>query len=122
MCKVDDRPNLLPERIATFAAREIAGTLQDFRPDPAPRPAAPEDRLVQFYPLTMPLGNPTFNDYAYVDLLNAEAVAAFLNSTHEVYADCTGEEFGRTVPGIFTDEPLLPAPPLRLCRVRLPGR
>ena len=63
------------------------------------------ERLVQFYVQTMPLGDPKFNDYAYLDLLNPDAVRAFLDSTHEVYARTIGQEFGQTVPGIFTDEP-----------------
>ena len=105
VCKVDDRPNFLAERIATFSARERAGMLQGFQLDPAPTLASQEDRIVQFYPLTMSLGNPTFNDYAYVDLLNADAVAAFLDSTHAVYARHLGDEFGKTIPALFTDEP-----------------
>ena len=35
VCKVDDRSNLLAERIATFSARERAGMLQEFQLDPA---------------------------------------------------------------------------------------
>ncbi|MCU0509609.1 MAG: glycoside hydrolase, partial [Anaerolineae bacterium] len=105
--KVDTRLNLLAERVATFRAREAGGVLVDICPDPAPRLSHPDDRLVQFYPAVMALGNEIFNDYAYVDLLNADAVAAFLNTTHNVYASEIGDEFGRTVPGIFTDEPCL---------------
>jgi hypothetical protein len=105
VCKVDDRPNLLAERIATFATREVNGVLQEFRFDPAPTFCASEDRVVQFYPLTASLGNPTFNDYTYVDLLNADAVRAFLESTHEVYARHHAAEFGQAIRAIFTDEP-----------------
>ena len=39
------------------------------------------------------------------DLLDPEPVRAFLESTHELYKIHVGEEFGRVVPGIFTDEP-----------------
>jgi hypothetical protein len=105
VCKVDNRPALLAERIATFAAREVAGQLTDVRPDDAPDLADDTDRVIQFYPRTMPLGMPWFNDYAYLDLLNPDAVRAFLDSTHEVYARIFGEDFGGAVPGIFTDEP-----------------
>lgn len=105
VCKVDDRPNLLAERIAAFHACEVDGVLQDFCSGDSLAPAGPDARIVQFYPLTMALGNATFNDYAYVDLLNAEAVAAFLASTHAVYEQGLGEEFGKTIPGLFTDEP-----------------
>lgn len=46
-----------------------------------------------------------FEDQAYVDTMNPEAVAEFIRVTHEVYAREVGGEFGKTVPAIFTDEP-----------------
>jgi len=104
-CKVDDRPALLAERVATFAAREVEGQLTDIRPDAAPAFTDDGDRMVQFYPQTTPVGLSWFNDYAYLDLLNPEAVRVFLHTTHETYARATGDDFGETVPGIFTDEP-----------------
>ncbi|UCC65022.1 MAG: hypothetical protein JSV36_08290, partial [Anaerolineae bacterium] len=84
VCKVDNRPALLAERIATFSAREVEGRLTNVRPDDAPRLTGETDRVVQLYTQTMPLGQAWFNDYAYLDLLNPEAVRAFLDSTHEV--------------------------------------
>ena len=39
-----------------------------------------------------------------VDVLNPEAVRRFITVTHERYAECVGEFFGNTIPGIFTDE------------------
>ena len=51
------------------------------------------------------LDNPWFNGYSYVDLMNPEAVKAFLASTHEKYKEAVGEYFGNVIPGIFTDEP-----------------
>jgi len=109
VCKVDNRPALVAERIATFAAREVGGRLTDIRPDDAPALADDADRVVQFYPQTAPLGQAWFNDYAYLDLLNPDAVRAFLDSTHEAYARSVGDDFGGAVPGIFTDEPQLAA-------------
>jgi hypothetical protein len=41
----------------------------------------------------------------YTDLLNAEAVAFFILQTHEKYKERFGQEFGRTIRGVFTDEP-----------------
>jgi hypothetical protein len=105
VCQVTDRPALLAERTATFAAREIEGQLVDIRPDDAPAFTDDADRVIQFYPQTMPLGNAWFNGFAYLDVLNADAVRAFLESTHEAYAQVVGGEFGKAVPGIFTDEP-----------------
>lgn len=49
--------------------------------------------------------DPWFNDQAYVDTLRPEAIQTFIQSTHEVYHRGVGEEFGGTVPAIFTDEP-----------------
>jgi hypothetical protein len=52
-----------------------------------------------------PLGNLWFDGTCYVDLMNPDAVKAFIDSTHEVYKRAVGEFFGREIPGIFTDEP-----------------
>ncbi len=41
----------------------------------------------------------------YLDLLNPAAVRKFMDYTHEEYAKRFSEEFGNTIPGIFTDEP-----------------
>lgn len=49
--------------------------------------------------------NPWFNNQSYVDTLNPKAVKAFLDSTYEAYKNLLGQEFGREVPAIFTDEP-----------------
>ena len=49
--------------------------------------------------------NPWFNNQSYVDTLNPEAVKAFIESTYEPYRQLAGGEFGKEIPGIFTDEP-----------------
>jgi len=46
-----------------------------------------------------------FNGESYADLLNPEAVRAFLNTTYEAYAKEFSNDFGESLPGIFTDEP-----------------
>ena len=48
-----------------------------------------------------------FEDQAYVDTMNPEAIAQFIRLTHEAYYRAVGGEFGKTVPAIFTDEPRL---------------
>lgn len=50
-------------------------------------------------------GADRFNGYPYVNTLDRKAIRRFLNLTHEKYAACVGEEFGDTIPAIFTDEP-----------------
>ena len=49
--------------------------------------------------------SPWYNDQTYVDVMNREAVLRFLEITHERYYEVLGEEFGRSIPAIFTDEP-----------------
>ena len=39
------------------------------------------------------------------DLLNPVAVSRFIRFTHERYREAVGEHFGKTIRGIFTDEP-----------------
>ena len=41
----------------------------------------------------------------YVDIINKEAVGKFIELTHERYKQYIGDEFGKTVRGVFTDEP-----------------
>lgn len=46
-----------------------------------------------------------FNNQTYVDSLNPEAMARFIEVTHERYKEAVGDSFGKSVPAIFTDEP-----------------
>ena len=46
-----------------------------------------------------------FNDESYIDTMNSDAVTEFLQVTHEKYCQHIGENFGKKVKGIFTDEP-----------------
>lgn len=49
--------------------------------------------------------SPWYNGYTYLDTLSEEAVAEFIKVTHEAYKKKYKKHFGKTVPGIFTDEP-----------------
>ncbi len=46
-----------------------------------------------------------YNDQAYADTLSKEAIERFIEVTHEKYKAKVGDEFDKTVPAIFTDEP-----------------
>ena len=46
-----------------------------------------------------------YNDQAYADTLNKKAIERFIEVTHERYKNAVGDEFDKTVPAIFTDEP-----------------
>ena len=41
----------------------------------------------------------------YVDVMDKGAIAQFIDVTHDVFAKVFSEEFDKTIPGIFTDEP-----------------
>ena len=49
--------------------------------------------------------SPWYNNQSYVDTLSKEAMQRFIEVTHERYKATVGDEFGKTVPAIFTDEP-----------------
>ena len=46
-----------------------------------------------------------YNGYCYVDTLSKDAIKRFIEITHETYKKHVGDEFNKTVPSIFTDEP-----------------
>ncbi|MBQ2433335.1 MAG: hypothetical protein II266_02810 [Clostridia bacterium] len=49
--------------------------------------------------------DPWFNNAAYVDTLSENAIDEFIENTHEKYFACVGDQFGKRIPAIFTDEP-----------------
>ena len=49
--------------------------------------------------------NPWFNNQSYVNTLDKKAIQRFIEVTHEAYYKELGEEFGKSIPAIFTDEP-----------------
>lgn len=48
---------------------------------------------------------PWCNNQTYVDTMNPRATECFIEKTHEKYASVLQEEFGKSIPAIFTDEP-----------------
>lgn len=50
-------------------------------------------------------GNPWYNGQTYSDTLKKEAVQRFLDITYEAYAEHFAQDFGKTIPAFFTDEP-----------------
>lgn len=52
-----------------------------------------------------PSGNGWYGGFSYVDLLAYGITEKFIKITMDGYEDYIGDEFGKTVPGIFTDEP-----------------
>ena len=46
-----------------------------------------------------------YNGYTYLDTMNRAATDAFLKSTHQKYVEKCGDRLGKSIKGIFTDEP-----------------
>ena len=49
--------------------------------------------------------DPWFNNQSYPDTMDEETMATFIDITYNAYARTVGDEFDKTVPAIFTDEP-----------------
>ena len=92
------------EPIALFRAVVDGVNATDVHRLEAAEPAGDGAKLLAF--LVLPdEPNTWFNNYTYLDTMNPEAVARFIEVTHQAYKDRCGEFLGNVVPGIFTDEP-----------------
>lgn len=49
--------------------------------------------------------SPWYNNQAYINTLDPNAMKRFIEVTYERYWETVGDEFGKTIPAIFTDEP-----------------
>ena len=79
-----------------------AGNLE--RLDAKPSTIPPGKTLIHFY-IEPEQASSWYNGQTYLDTLNHEAVKKFIDVTHEAYLKEIGDDFGKRVPGIFTDEP-----------------
>ncbi|HRU06858.1 MAG TPA: glycosyl hydrolase, partial [Candidatus Brocadiia bacterium] len=94
------------DTLAAFAARVQGATATAVRPlarPETPRLASGESILA----FTVEPDPPSswYNGYTYLDTMSPEAVREFIKVTHEAYRKRFGDDFGRLIPGIFTDEP-----------------
>lgn len=65
--------------------------------------AATGDKWYAFLRIRRP--DSWYNNQTYVDTLNKKAIERFIEVTHERYKAAVADEFDKTVPAIFTDEP-----------------
>ncbi|MBQ6471230.1 MAG: hypothetical protein IJJ33_04540 [Victivallales bacterium] len=90
--------------LAVFAAVFDDERIRTSRRLDNPLDAHPDEELLIFYTDTIACSS-WYNGYTYLDTLSEEAVARFIEVTHEAYARHFGDKFGTVIPGIFTDEP-----------------
>lgn len=80
------------------------GNMTDYRAL-ADEEAIPEDYEPWYAYLEVSGDSAWFNNQAYVNTLDPKAMAFFLKTVHEKYAEKLGDSFGKDIPSIFTDEP-----------------
>lgn len=88
--------------IASFRIQLCDGYLERY--EALSDPKARGDGIWHAY-LTLAEETPWHNGQTYIDTLNKAAVDRFKELTYDRYAETLGNEFGRLVPAIFTDEP-----------------
>lgn len=98
--KIDARCRLL----AHYQVRLADGWLADYRR--MGENEKPENGYQEWFAyLQIEEDNTWYNNQAYVNTLDKKAMQRFLEVTHEVYAKELGDEFDKTIPAIFSDEP-----------------
>ncbi|MFH1538865.1 MAG: glycosyl hydrolase [bacterium] len=78
-------------------------SFKDVSPAPAGGPG--QGKVLLYFIVATAEPTEWFNGETYIDTMNPDAVDAFIEVTHEEYKKVIGDEFGKTVPAIFTDEP-----------------
>lgn len=76
-----------------------------FSPEQFQGAALPEGQYYMLFRVEICFKSEWFNNETPPDNLNAASVRRFIEATHEKYLAHGGAEFGKTIPGIFTDEP-----------------
>ncbi len=92
------------EPLALFSARIESIIARNVRRLSEPEEAEDGAKVLAFF-VRADEPSSWFNDATYLDTMSHEAVARFIEVTHEAYRRENGEDFGAVVPGIFTDEP-----------------
>jgi len=93
---------VLPDGISISDYRAIECSAGDVWED---LKGADGDPRVLVFKMVYDTPNSNFNGNTYIDTMNAEAVRHFIDLTHEEYLKRCGDRFGRSINGIFTDEP-----------------
>jgi len=87
-----------------FAVREEKGVVVSYRALSAGEKPKSGEELQQFK-VGFGLDSGWFNDRPYADNMNPDSVKEFIRICYEPYRRRFAKDFGKTIPGIFTDEP-----------------
>lgn len=105
--RADGARNANGELLGRYAMSLVEGRLSSYRRLAEGEDAEVGQRRLYAY-LETALPQAWFNNQTYVDTLNPRAMQRFVEVTHERYKAIVGDEFGQTIPAIFTDEPQFP--------------
>ncbi len=98
-----------PVLAATYRILQRDGPwLKEIQVAPPAAAADPEHERMLFWRRLAPR-EPGWGGESYANLLNPDATREFIKLTHEKYRPRFAAEFGKHIPGIFTDEPQLAA-------------
>ena len=92
--------------LAVFAAKMEGNVLLSYRKvKSVKKPDAGKDEKILSFKIHLEDNSPWYNGFTYLDTMSDEAVRQFIKTTHEAYAKNCKKNFGKLMPGIFTDEP-----------------
>ncbi len=92
--------------LAVFIAKMKGNQLVSYRKAQSVRkPDATADERILSFKVQTEDNSPWYNGYTYLDTMSGEAVKQFIKTTHDAYAKNCRKDFGKLMPGIFTDEP-----------------
>lgn len=104
--KIEREKKLTGEELACFCITLENGRIKNLRKITGKDKLSPaENEIGLIFTREVAGADKRFNGEAYADNLNPDAVRAFIDSTYEAYKREVGDDFGKTIPGIFTDEP-----------------
>lgn len=93
-----------PELLACYVLRFEKGCLAEYKQVSGSGPVFDGQKLWYAY-LEIPPDSARYNGYTYVDTLNPAAIKRFTETTHDKYYARFSDDFGESIPSIFTDEP-----------------
>jgi len=94
------------EFIAVFSCRLEGVSVYEYKRINRDTPIADlKNRQILAFSLVEMSKHSFYNGYTYVDTLNRKATEKFIELTHEKYKQKCGDRLGKSIKGIFTDEP-----------------
>lgn len=101
-----DEPDSYDDVVALYKAEIDGFSIHRFERLPVGGPVALQAGWVLLvYRIEVSEKSEWFNNEAPPDQLNPETVRAFIELTYEAYKREVGDQFGKTIRGVFTDEP-----------------